>query len=131
MNFSDNWLMNVHWSSAGVESKIVNFIQIKHGKLHGIVIFMTSIPGSRTDRDHNCIIYKRSEVGPDHLPSHVVAWKKMGTIVCLHLTCKQKGGKERGKRKVFFTFAYIKITSGALLTGWFSLFPMKLLFMVS
>ena len=49
MNFSDNWLMNVHWSSAGVESKIVNFIQIKHGKLHGIVIFMTSIQGTQIE----------------------------------------------------------------------------------
>ena len=109
MNFSDNRLMNVHWSSAGVENKIVNFIQIKHGKLHGIVIFMTSIPG--TDRDHNCIIYKRSEVGPDHLPSLGVACKHMGTTVCLHLACKQGEEKERGKG--FFTL-YI---SGALFTG--------------
>ena len=70
--------MNVHWSSAGVESKIVNFTQIKHGKLHGIVIFMTSIPGSRTDRDHNCIIYKRSEVGQTTCQAtelHVKTWE--------------------------------------------------------
>ena len=82
MNFSDNRLMNVHWSSAGVENKIVNFIQIKHGKLHSIVIFMTSIPG--TDRDHNCIIYKRSEVGPDTCQAmelHVSTWEPQSVFI--------------------------------------------------